>query len=285
MTWMPRWMQGCLAAVFFCFPITTLSDPSDHAGEAAALTYLCTGEEIDIDIRLDDAGSATVRLEADLFPYCLTTVDASHCADEACRESALDACLADTVLEWVFGDGGMQRAGASVTRTYGRAGDFSISVGIGSGESTLPGASCDLTLQPTRVTWLSEVVFAGALRELAPGDRFEVAISVATTTGVGTVKDFEFVLPGMLSVDTRLFSIVMSSEATASLAEVGPGEGIWFGRFVVEVLGEGAGHVALPMRYRIDEDVTLATARERVVVGPDPLGAFLPILEYLLEAH
>ncbi|MCB1774330.1 MAG: hypothetical protein KDI88_11990, partial [Gammaproteobacteria bacterium] len=218
----------------------------------------------------------------DLYPYCLTSVDVSHCADETCRESLLDACLADTRIEWAFGDGSVQEAGASVSRSYGRAGVFSIGVGIRSGESTLPGASCELTLRPTQLGWSVDVLRNAATPELTPGDRFDVSVSVAATSGVGIVQDFAFVQPDILSVDTRLFGIVMPPEPIAEVVEAGPGEGIWSGRFTVEVLAEGAGYLELPMRCRADGEVAVATARVRVVVGTDPAGVVLPVVHYLL---
>jgi hypothetical protein len=273
-----------MTAVALCCPLNFVATAhaSEHDDAVAALSYQCTGEEVDVYISLDDAATAAVRLEADLFPYCLTTVDVSHCQDESCRESAVDACLADSILEWDFGDGSGWSGGATVTHGYGGAGVFALNVSVKTGQAALPGATCELTLRPTQVTWALKVLYPDLSRPLAVGDRFEVSFAVTTTLGVGGVEDFGFESPGVLTIDSSLFAITSSSQPAIVTGSIGPGESIWSGSFVVEALAEGAGLVGVAMHYVAEDASRFGHARARVVVGVDPVSGILPVVHYLL---
>jgi len=287
MTWMPRWLRDCLTAVLFCCPLTisTCAYASGHDESHEALTYQCASEELDIELRLHEAATATVQLRADLFPYCLTTTDLSHCQDEFCRESALDNCLAGSLLAWSYGDGGSQVAGAAVTHSYVGAGTFVVQVDVKSGQAVLPGARCDLTLHPSRVIASVAVSYPDAVQALAVGDRFSVDVDIATTSGVGVVTDFGFDESTVLSMNAKLFKIISAQSDPADIREIRPGENLWSGRFTVEAMAEGAGHVGVPMQYRVNDQPRTQHARKRIVVGVDPVSSILPIIRSLLEIH
>jgi hypothetical protein len=256
-----------------------------HDESNMALTYQCASEEVDVELLLHEAATATVQLRADLFPYCLTTTDVSHCQDERCREAALDDCLARSMLEWNYGDGGSQVAGATVTHSYVGAGAFVVNVDVKSGQSTLPGASCDLTLHPTQVIASVAVSYPDAARTFAVGDRFAVNVDIATTVGVGILEGFGFDESDVLSMDSHLFKITSLESAPAEITAIPPGARIWSGRFTVEAMAQGVGHIGVPMHYRVNGQAEAGHVRKRIVVGVDLGSRILPIFQHLLEIH
>jgi hypothetical protein len=232
-------------------------DVDAPAAETSIIDVECRLEELGIAVTPDDAVEGAVLFSADLYNFCDSRVDASHCADEDCYEAAVDACLQSTVIDWDFGDGTLLRGSTRERHVFAAAGVYRMTADIDAAHGRFPGGACTLSLAPPGVRVdvrpvgaKSVISAAGELaRKASLGDRFEVEVEVRTTAGFGLVQDIDFTAVEGLRLDSGVFTVASAPLLPTAASTHPANTRVFAGVFVVEAVGEGTAAIDAPVSF------------------------------------